>query len=559
MKSRSFFLTLGILCILLLSLGLGSWYGIFAQSPLPWLGGGVERNPAAALFVPRQAPLMLSLVVNPEKLEALGLVQTPWGKRRATLKELQQVKNSLLSATGLDYSQQIEPWLGNELSLAVTTLDVDRDDSNGVQPGYLLVVEARDQGLAKEFLQLSYTDAAIAPESGLRFETYKGVNLVLPEVGGTRFASAIVGDYVLFANYPKVLRAAINTVQVPDLNLSHDPQYQDALATIDQQHIGVMVANLPALSAWIANTATPENPTLEQRLAIAIGLHPKGLIAETALIGEAPSSTNPPTLHEPVPALGYIPKEALLTAAGTDLNNLWQQATTGLNPNSPLSQILQQAVVAVQQPLDLDLPEDIFQWIMGDYALALVKDEERHTVEWLFVAKRQPEVNLEPLMAHFDELAQAKGLSVGRLPLGDHRVTAWTEIETADQDNLVQLNANVRGAHLSVDDYELFATSVKTLSRAIQANSSGRSLLNNPDFSTSIAELPTDNSGYLFADWREGSQLFKTQVPILRVVDYVAKPFFNHLRSLTLTSSGSTEDIRRSTLFFSLSPDRLQN
>lgn len=558
MKSRSFFVYLALLVVLLLSVGFGGWFTIFKQSPLPWLEGGVTRNPAAALFVPRQAPLMLSLVVNPEKLAALGLVQTPWGKRRATLTELQQVKTSLLSATGLDYGRQIEPWLGNEISLAVTTLDVDRDPSNGVQPGYLLVVEARDEALAKEFLQLSYTDQAIAPESGLSFEQYKGVNLVIPQAESHRFASAIVGNYVLFANEAKVLRNAINTVQVPDLNLSHDPQYIAALETIDRKHIGVMVANLPALSAWIANDPAPEEPTLEQRLAIAIGLHPEGLIAETALIGDTKPALVEGTTPAPTHVLNYIPPEAILAVAGQDLKHLWQSATTGLNPSSPLSQVLQQAVIAIQEPLGIDLPEDIFAWISGEYALALVPDGDQAHLEWLFVAERNPEVDLEPVIEHFDSLAQEKGLSVGRLPLGDRRVTAWTAIDTRDRDDLVQLNADVRGAHLSVEDYELFATSVKTLSRAVKANE-GRSLLSNKDFQTSVAQLPGENSGYLFADWSQGAQLFKTQVPILRVVDYVAKPFFNHLRSFTLTSTGSTEDIRRSTLFFNLSPNRLQN
>ncbi|WP_255363134.1 DUF3352 domain-containing protein [Picosynechococcus sp. OG1] len=445
MKSRSFFVYLGLLVVLLLSVGLGSWFAIFKQSPLPWLQGGVARNPAAALFVPRQAPLMLSLVVNPEKLAALGLVQTPWGKRRATLTELQQVKTSLLSATGLDYSKQIEPWLGDELSLAVTTLDVDRDPSNGVQPGYLLVVEARDQALAKEFLQLSYTEQAIAPEAGLTFDQYKGVNLVIPQADSHRFASAIVGNYVLFANEAKVLRSAINTVQVPDLNLSHDPQYTEALETIDRKHIGVMVANLPALSAWIANDPTPEEPTLEQRLAIAIGLHPEGLVAETALIGDTEPSLMPGATTAPTHVLNYIPQEAMFAVAGRDLKALWGEATTGLNPKSPLSQILQQAVAAIQDPLGIDLPEDIFAWISGEYALALVPDAERNDVEWLFVAERQPEVNLDPVIEHFDSLAQEKGLSVGRLPLGDRHVTAWTAIDTQDQDELVQLNADVRG------------------------------------------------------------------------------------------------------------------
>ncbi|AFY40140.1 hypothetical protein Lepto7376_4001 [[Leptolyngbya] sp. PCC 7376] len=558
MKSRSFFVYLGLLAVLLLSVGAASWYGIFAQSPLPWLKGGVATNPAAALFVPRQAPLMLSMVVNPEKLAALGLVQSPYGKRRETLQELQQAKTSLMSATGLDYTKQIEPWLGNEISLAVTTLDVDRNPENGVTPGYLLVVEARDQELAKEFLQLAYTEQALSPDSALSYETYKGVNLVIPDVKTKQFASAIVGNYVLFASEGKVLRSAINTVQVPDLNLSHDPQYNEALETIDRDHIGIAVANLPALSAWIANDINPEEPTLKQRLAIALSLQTDGLIAETALIGDTEPALNRPMLTEPVEALNYIPPQALLAVAGRDLNQLWTDATTGLNPSSPLSQVLQQSVVAVQEPLGIDLPADIFEWIADDYALAIVPTEDPRKVDWLFVAARDEETNIDPIIDHFDELAQAKGLSVGRLPLDDRKVTAWTAIDTSDRDDLVQLNAEVQGAHISVENYELFASSVKVLSRAIKA-SKKQSLLDNKNFKTSLQKLPSKNGGYLYADWRRGSSLFKTQVPILRVVDYVAKPFFNHLNSLSLTSSGNTEDIRRSTLFFTLSPESIQN
>ncbi|OKH17060.1 DUF3352 domain-containing protein [[Limnothrix rosea] IAM M-220] len=560
MKSRSFFVYLGLLAVLLLSIGTASWYDILSQSPLPWLKGGVATNPAAALFVPRQAPLMLSMVVNPEKLAALGLVQTPYGKRRETLQELQQAKTSLMSATGLDYTKQIEPWLGNEISFAVTTLDVDRNLENGVTPGYLLVVEARDKELAKEFLQLAYTEQALAPDSGLRYETYKGVNLVIPDAKTKQFASAIVGNYVLFASEGKVLRSAINTVQVPDLNLSHDPQYLAALETIDRDHIGIAVANLPALSAWIANDINPEEPTLKQRLAVTLSLQNQGLIAETALIGDTEPALNRPILTEPVEALTYVPPQALLAVAGRDLKQLWTDATTGLNPRSPLSQILQQSVVAIQEPLGIDLPADIFDWISSDYALAIVPNLDRkNSVDWLFVAEREPEVNIDPIIEHFDELAQEKGLSVGRLPLGDRQVTAWTAIDTSNQDDdLVQLNAQVQGAHLSVENYELFASSVKALSRAVNANKK-QSLLDNKNFKVSLQQLPSENGGYLYADWRQGAQLFKTQVPILRVVDYVAKPFFNHLNSLSLTSSGNTEDIRRSTLFFTLSSDRLEN
>jgi len=44
----------------------------------------------------------------------------------------------LLANTGLDYRRDIQPWLG-EITLAVTTIDIDRDAQNG-QPGYLMAL-----------------------------------------------------------------------------------------------------------------------------------------------------------------------------------------------------------------------------------------------------------------------------------------------------------------------------------------------------------------------------------------------------------------------------------
>ena len=221
MKLRSLFSLLAATAIALLTVAGVSLYWILAQSPLQLLQGGVKREPAAAVFVPKQSPVMLSLLVKPERLEAFaGLTAAPQNRRRSR-QELEDVEKSLLANTGLNYEREIRPWLGDEITLAVTSLDFDRDRSNGARPGYLLAVQAKDRELAKEFLQLSYSQQALSGASDLTFEDYKGANLIYKrprsaEVNTNFLASAVVADFVLFANDPRVLRDAINNVQVAD-------------------------------------------------------------------------------------------------------------------------------------------------------------------------------------------------------------------------------------------------------------------------------------------------------------------------------------------------------
>ena len=497
---------------------------------------------------------MISLLVNPERLEAFGqLAATPEQRRRSQL-EFVQLKESLLANTGLDYQTDIQPWLGNEITLAVTALDVDRNPENGVQPGYLLAVNTKDPELAREFLQLSFSQEAITGTSDLVFEQYKGVNLIYqrslePSLERTTVTSAVVGDFVLFANTPKVLREAINNVQATDLSLNSSSSYQEALQTIETPRIGIAYANLPALSAWVVNAPASETEA-QQLLTVAMSLESGGLAAQTALIGVA-GDEQEPALSTPVEALQYVPADSILTAAGTDLNQLWQQIETGIDPNSPLKQLFVQGISALEAPLGLNLPEEIFSWVQGEYALSLVWVREQQSFNWVFVAEKVPSADVEGAVTELDNLAKVQGLSVGTLPLSERDVTAWTKLVTVSDRSQgdLRLDAQVQGIHTSTEQYEIFATSLETMAQALGKTNS---LLQTEKWKEAIAPLPSANDGYFFIDWRQGEPLFKQQIPLIQVIELAGKPLFNHLQSLGISSQGSKNGIRRATVFFNL-------
>lgn len=299
MKFRYFFRalitgTVAIFLIFIFSLG---W--ITTQSSLNLLNGGVNTFPQGAIFMPKRSPGLVSLLTNPEKLYAWRGVSLPLKSRRGDRRAWQQWETSFLSKIGfdyLDYQKNFQPWLGDEITFGITSLDYDRNPSNGNQPGYLLAVTTKSNQLAQEYLPSFYREI-----DNVNLEPYKGVNIMAIAQSSNRvlvnsnpWSSVIVGNFVLFSNQPQILKKAINQAQVPDLNLSSAENYQLALRQIKKPHIGVAYFDVLGTSAWLDNTSAPVNltpnpnsnlnPNSDTVLSAFFAISQSGLSAETALI-----------------------------------------------------------------------------------------------------------------------------------------------------------------------------------------------------------------------------------------------------------------------------------
>ena len=615
MKRRSFFSGLIIAVVALLLLGAGGFYWIAAQSPLGLLRQGAETTPSAAIFVPKQAPAMMSLLVNPDKLEQFRQVVAHPADRRRSRQEITQFKQSLLANTGLEYERDVQPWLGDEITIALTTVDFDRDPVNGNQPGYLLAIATKDPERSREFLQLFWQKRAISGDD-LSFEQYQGVKLiyaVVPSgekaVAATKkaqrkdldaipdslfpvpaLASAVVGDqFVLFANHPKVLRDAITNVQAVDLNLSNAKPYAQALDTLTQPRIGLTVVNLPQLTAWLEKpgaesavratgktnaTVLEVKKDIEQKyqtMAIALGLNPLGLMADTALLTtDGKGTSNTPALTQSVTALQHLPDTSPFSLSGTNLDRTWNRLSSDLAGYEVLSKLLNQPLDSVRSRWQLDLQKDVFSWVKGEYALGLLPDFAVEPVaktkskkqsdklqrqnalpnDWIFVAQRSTE-NADQAIAHLDDLAKTQGLSVGSLSLGEQTVSAWTRLTpTSGKNQAKTLQAEVQGVHATVGNYELFTTSIEAMDQALQAV--GSSLKNSDRFNQAIAPLLQPNNGYVYLDWTEGKAILERQFPILRIIELAGKSLFDHLQSLSLSSYGMESGVQHSGVFLKL-------
>ncbi|MDZ8237900.1 MAG: DUF3352 domain-containing protein [Nostoc sp. ChiQUE01a] len=541
-------------------LAIAGFYWFFPKNPASLIAP--SSQPGATIFVSKLAPAIVSLLTNPDSLQAL--------EREG---EISRLKTSFLAKSGIDYQQDIKPWLGNEITLAITSLDIDRDPENGQQPGYLLALATQQPEKSREFVELLFSKRALAG-ANLNVEEYKGVKLISETQEAiaenkiqnpkspiqNNLAGAVVGEgFVLFANDPKVLREAINNVQAPDLNLTSSSEYQKATKELPKGSVAVAFLNLPIVAKWQGLELAEQTYNSE---IISLLLKPKGLLAETAFVTSSDIVSPSPPLTKPVAALQYVPASAGLAISGSNLSNLdnsdvaklWKQATATIygSQEDVVSQFLKPLGDA-QKRWGINLPKDIFSWVQGEYAIALLPQEQT-TPRWIFVAEKSDGV--EQGVARLDAIASSNGLTISPVTIDNQKISAWTELTTASKKTndknraSFAIEAKVRGAHTTLGNYEIFTSDLETMDEVFTAKEN--SLINNPKFQDSIAAIPQSNQGYIYLDWTKSQYLLERQIPILKLVEVLGKPFFNNLRSLTVSSYGTNTEALKGGIFFQL-------
>jgi hypothetical protein len=526
----------------------------------PTVNAATIGQPGAAIFVSKQAPVIVSLL-SPDRLKA-------WKREE----ELLKLKNSVLANTGIDYQQDVQPWLGNEITLAVTNLDIDRDSANGNQPGYLIALATNKPEKSREFLDLLFSKRVLAG-ANLTVEEYNGVKLLyddrqlvtLPETvpfqknqekAQPPLAGAAVGnEFILFANDPKVLREAINNVQAPDLNLSSSTNYQDVVKQLPKNPLLVSFLNLPSIVQW--QNLNLSEPVYDSQI-VSLTLPNKGILAETSLL--TPSQTLP-ELSKPVGALQYIPASTGLALSGINLSSLgssdlallWKQVTVAISGSGEnLIKRITTPIADLQKRWGINLSDDIFSWVQGEYAIGLLTHEPQKAPDWIFVVEKSEQT--ADGIARLDAIASAKGLSISSVNLDEQKISAWTQLATViNQDanrKSITLDVKVEGVHTTLGNYEIFASNLEAMDQALNAKND--SLISDRTFQNSIAAIPQPNQGYIYLDWKKSQRIVKEELPILKLAQLIEKPFFDNLRSLTISSYSNQPGLLKGGVFLQL-------
>ncbi|MFK8183097.1 MAG: DUF3352 domain-containing protein [Phormidesmis sp.] len=525
---------------------------------------------AATTFVPATSPFSISLLTSPEVLFALNQANAPVspadnaprGQQASSEAQplKQTLKQNLLAVTGLDYDQDLLPWLGNEITFSLTATDLDFDQANGAQPGYLLVaaISPQRQREAREFLQLLWQQRTLAG-TRLQSQQMSGVQMLYGDgLNTVTAASALVGDrFIVFANDVRVLRRSIRAAQSA-MNLAQNRTYRNTVAQLSEERVGLAYFNSDLLGGEVSN---PGMATHRMHTAMSMELAPGGLVARlrrsdgSAVFGSS-------AMRGPAAAMKFVPAESAWAIASTDLTQLLKSPkAVGLTPKE-LPRFL-----SLGQPWDEPAAYDAmlptvlseWAWASNDYALTKVDND------WVLSVARD-----EAGMAQLDAAAQQKGYSAVPVALdeddedGDGEVDdegteaiAWTRFKAKQtkqnpsyRTSSSRLETEVLGLHLQQGNYEIFASSLGAMSQALSAP--GRSLHDSAQFAQAVKVLPNPNHGYLYLNKAKAAELIRRQVPAAQRIIKATDPLFSYVRSLSATQS-RTQDGETVSLFIQMS------
>jgi Protein of unknown function (DUF3352) len=188
MKLRSLIIAISIGVVAASIVGISAYGWISEHRSLLLLQRTVTKPPATAGFVAKTAPAVFSVIANLDDLANLQRLATPAPQLQPTNRAIGQWQQQISDRLHLNYQREIAPWLGEDLTVAMTELDYDLLPQNGAQPGYLAILSSRDPQVSRQKIQAWWDKQAT--QQRLKFQAYQGVKIGYNR--RDRLASAIV-------------------------------------------------------------------------------------------------------------------------------------------------------------------------------------------------------------------------------------------------------------------------------------------------------------------------------------------------------------------------------
>jgi hypothetical protein len=414
MKGRPFLAVLLVIALLTLGLGWGGWWLVWRRGPLQ-LQHHLLTVPRAARFVPRQAPLSLFFFSDGEQPVDYARAVAPLRQREAATRAVERLRDGAFAAAGLDYHDELAPWLAPEVGLALFDTPETPEGS-----GWLLILRSKDSEGARRFLQRFWQSRSLAG-SGLQVSQYRGMGLISGRgalVGRepVPLATALVqDDLVLLASGRTTLERALDVSQIAELNQAGLAALQEGVERLGDG-LALLVARSGAIGPWLGLPSLDGGERSAGALLVG-ALQPRGqeLVLEGLLHlppASSPASDPPPASPDSSPELSTALVDGI---RGDSLSLALLQNPAALLRLPWLTPLLQRIT---HPPAGGPLPPLLAAADPGPLLVSSGRDG------WLLGTSRTA-----PLLASLEAPLAAEGLIDAPLEVGGDSVTVWTRLQ----------------------------------------------------------------------------------------------------------------------------------
>jgi Protein of unknown function (DUF3352) len=232
-------------------------------------GGGSSSGSDPASIVPPGVPVFVEATLKPEgdagaNVEALA-------EKIAGIENLGETATKAIeesaasSGEAIDFSKDIEPWLGNRSGVYLESYEGSEFNAGGV------MVETTDTGEAQEFI-----DSHVESSGESKKATYEGVEYVLDPGDGQSIG--IIGNFIAFGESEQSFKAMVDASKGE--SLADQDSYSESISNLPDESVANVFADIGTIVSESGGKIDPET----QAFLETVGITPKEATAEISLI-----------------------------------------------------------------------------------------------------------------------------------------------------------------------------------------------------------------------------------------------------------------------------------
>jgi hypothetical protein len=456
-----------------------------------YIYSGESNASDLAGVIPANAYMVAYISNEPEAWAKLQKFGTPAAQKIITA-QLKDSEQKFLAQTKLDYTKDVQPWLGNSM-VAILPGESGKAD----KPQVIIAIGIKDKLKALDFANKL---KAQSKEPTKKFD-YKGIEITDSGSGGGETFSAIVSDRLVVAPEKHAVELAIDTSKgEPSLatKAGNDWFKGDSLGLkqpIMAFYMPDYAQGLQQLLKSGKNPVTLDTATLAQLKKVqsiggGIEIDDAGIRMKLVAKTDGTNLNLPSTSAK---GISSFPTDTFALFGGTGLNQIWTEVNKVAADRADTKQSFNQMRQSFTQATQLDLDKDIFAWMGGDYALGMMPVSTGITAQAGFggalTIDSTDRAVTDNTMTKLVNLAKGNGLTVEQRQVGSTQIS----------DVKAPGGMGTVFSYGWLSDKSLVVAMGDGLVDKI-AKPAGESLDKDANFSTTMNAMPTQKQSYAYID-----------------------------------------------------------
>ncbi|MBD2208432.1 DUF3352 domain-containing protein [Nostoc linckia FACHB-104] len=348
--------------------------------------------PVGATIIPQDALFAVSLTTDPKQWQQLRQYGTKETQAEID-KNLVKLRDRFLTNNGYDFQKDIQPWVGNEVTIAILAPQATQPppkpvstnpEPNSSQQSMVMVLPVKNPEQAQSLL----AQPKSLKQGKWIDRTYEGfpIKQTDGQTGENLSATVLDGRYLVITDDPKATERAIDAYK-NKTSLATTGGFADNFPKIaNYQPFAQFYVNVPTaarIAAAAPNRQLPAQVLAQlqnnQGLAGTIQLEPQGIRLK-GVSWLNPNSQRVLAVENKAGRMqSLVPADTLMMLSGGNLQRFWADyaLTSQGNPLSPITP--EQLRSGVKSLINLDLDRDLLRWMKGEFSLSVIPNTPKDT------------------------------------------------------------------------------------------------------------------------------------------------------------------------------------